>query len=430
VQNSLKVFQFLWSLKEIGRQQVYESVVSVGPANTTLLGRLLETDFDPAPDQELLHAVLLKAVAFTDRIATAMILQRLQPFKSTNYAFSLFQEAICSERDASKDVFTALLEHVDKGGFDINSRFTHRAQSLRLSECEGQTLLHVAFGRGRIDLAIVILERGGDASLLSLDEQGTAGQTPLGHLLWTRSHHNYLALCRFIDSDFVKTRHPAFLLDNAVIKPQQNYNIFHQLCQGEDERVHNHNGYKLSTLNELIKHFKALSFAEPAAEVRFRELLNERMILNGEDGFTPLLLAVSSGFDRAIPLLFRNGADPCVRIGEDTESGYSGVTALVAFDSRSPKAFMLEFKEKTARLRRGGSAWIHPKSPVAAKMTFEYDERSERTLVQLKQVMESSDQGRMMWEKWTKFKESADGETATLGFWGYLNGLGQSCVAM
>ncbi|ORY13461.1 hypothetical protein BCR34DRAFT_510962 [Clohesyomyces aquaticus] len=398
VSKSFEVFQYLWSLGEVSRQAVYESTVSVGPASSALLGHLLSMDYDPCPDEALLRGVLLKAVTFTDRTAVAMILERVGALKYSEYTMFLLHIAICSGSDASKEVFTSLLKHTDKENFDINVRFTFENGKLEFSETKGRTLLHVAFSRGKISQAIEILQLGGDPSILSLDQNGAIGQTPLGHLLHPRSHHNYLSLQSLIHSPFLTT-HPTFVLDNAVIRPHDNYNIFHQLCQGEDERVHNSAGYRVSALNEVLNHFKALSATQPASRSKFLELLNAPTTRDGETRFTPLLLAVSSGFSQAIPLLCENGADLFVGFEEEA------LAVFAAFASRSPAAFSAEFQHKYTSLQEHGFPWIDPTCSVAAEMRSEYAKRSDLTEKELKKAMQKSELGRKRWEKYEEWKE-------------------------
>jgi len=305
---------------------------------------------------------------------------------------------MCSEKGLPNAVFVLLLNHCEDN-FDFNRRFTHRNARLELCETEGKTLLHVAMANGQTHMAIELLDRKADPKIVSIEHNQRPGQTPLGHLISTRSEYNHMALCNLIESAWVKDN-PTFLLRNAIIRPDINQNIFHSLCQNEQERAHDSPSQQISTMSKLIYHFRDISKDDPYLEREFKDLLNARMIVQtdmwtGEQ--TPLLLAVSSGFDAAIRVLCDNGADVLVRVDPDPEQEFLGFSVLHMIDiSRDSEAWEANHKWRLNSLRRLGMPWIEIDSSLAAKMKLEFEKRTQRCLGELERLLGTTNEGREM----------------------------------
>lgn len=409
VERSLDVFKYLCEIGALARKEAYLSTVSVGPESPKLLKQLLEVDYTLSPDVSILEEVLLHAVQFSNEASIEIVLERFSKFKMTDYTILILCSAIDSTQAASLSSFRRLLDHLDSD-FDINVRFTH--QHVRetgrpmISTIEGVTMLHFAFSRGKTSMAIELLSRGANPTVLSLGPKSEmSGATPLGHLLFSQTHHNSLALCEFLRSKYLKDN-PTFILDNAILNPNRRQNIFHFICSGEDERVHNGTGHKVAALYDLLDHLQSIN--EVGAREKVIELLNARLIDNDEEGQTPLLIAVSSGFSQAISPLVHAGARPLKLVGENKSTQTRGISILHMADFRSSLVWKEEFRDKYRRLRVMGFPWIDINSPVASKMRADYEERTWECISEIRDVLLQSLEGRTLWNR-RKAAREADG---------------------
>ena len=396
---SMDLFRALWDIGALSREDAYHSAVEGGASSSRVLARLLETDYAESPDQDLLRGVLKIAAMAGDREAVRMILARLPRLELSSYTIAVFCGAIYSDQAGSVEVLKRLLDHCGPG-WDINARFTHRYVSAPgdepvLSDDDGVTLLHFALGRGRTSAGIELLSHGADPAVQSRDARRKGnGITPLGHLLFAQSNHNYLALRELVRSDFVRRDHPTFILDNAVVDERRNYNVFHHLCEGEDEQVHNHAGHKTAALRDLLDHCSSVVAGRPEAEERFRALLHARMRATGEEAMAPIHVAASNGFTEGISLLARQGVDVLDRVGVGCVPGFAGFTPLHFVLLRSPLVWEQNFKSKSRMLWWSRIPWIDAKGPVAANMKRDYQERTHECLGGLENLMKQSSEGR------------------------------------
>ncbi|KAK3381152.1 hypothetical protein B0H63DRAFT_523886 [Podospora didyma] len=299
IDRSIAIFSIFWEVGALSREDAYLSTVWLGGSSSCLLARLLETDYTSSPNPGLLRGLLRKAAVMADRDAVRMILERLPWLELSSYTVGVFCEAIHLGEPGLDDVVRLLLAHCGPG-FDVDTRFTSRQVSVSnpepmLSADDGQTLLHFALGRGRVTASIELLRHGAKPTVQSPDAgRQSNGMTPLRHLLFPQSNHNYLALREFLQSDYVRRDHPTFILDNAT-----------------------------AALRELLRHCNAVAAERPETEAQFRKLLSARMQEDGEERMAPIHIAAANGFAEAIELLAREGVDVLDRVGVGCEPGFA-----------------------------------------------------------------------------------------------------------
>lgn len=393
VRNSLKVFRLLWDQNILTRQEAYVSAVGLGAASPDLLEQLLRMDYRQSPDMDLLHQIIHPAIVFGDHECVRLLLEEIPPLEADSFTLSLLRDAICSDRRGSSEVVALLLDHTGPK-FEINSRFTHQGSTgqvpkLTLVSDGGYTLLHMAFSRGRISKAIELLRHGADPNVVSSPADGSgsgAGMTPLGHLLFPHSHHNYLALYEFLQSDYVNAEYPTFILDHAVLEPRRNYNIFHHLTEGEHERVHNNSGLKIELLHQILQHCRRIVQIYPEKKPAFQHFLNARLRDGEEDTMAPMHIAASNGFSMALRLLAQEGVKVWDRVGVDIAAGCPGFTPLDFVRMRSSELWEEEFMQKKRMLRAGGLPLFDLSGPIAVSLKEDYNRRTQECEEELEKL--------------------------------------------
>lgn len=408
VEASCETFRYLFGKGILSRREAYASTVSLGSGDARLLKRLMDEDYDEDRDLAMVKTLLIDAVINGDIAAVKILLGYLPQFGTSDYAIYALTSAITSRGAEEDAVFKLLLRHVSKS-FDINVRFTHlhvkTHQSPVISDIEGHTLLHSAFDHGKINMAIELLGKGADPTILSVDKKAPEdGMNAFGRLFFANTHHNHLALKRFLQSEYIR-EHPNFLFENAIILPASNCNIFHFLTSDESSRVYDSFIHQITALNDLLAQMRKA----PSSKTRVRDLLNaQRVEAGGELGITPLYNAAVSGFADAVRLLVAKGADPLFRILADPDNGIPGLTPLHAVDTRSLKAWKEDWIVHERILLRNGVPWFEMGAPVAQKWATNYEERTWKTIRALKQILIKTPAGRELWTKRVEFR-SRDG---------------------
>ncbi|KAF5965584.1 serine/threonine protein kinase [Fusarium bulbicola] len=404
VEASCETFRYLFGKGILPRREAYASTVSLGSGDARLLKSLLEKDYDEERDLDMVKRLLIDAAINCDISAVQILLGHLPRFETSDYSIHALTSAITSRAAEDDAVFKLLLQHVSQA-FDINARFTHlhvkTHQSPVISEIEGHTLLHSTFDHGKINMAIELLRRGADPKILSIDKDSPGtGMNAFGRLFFANTHHNHLALKRFLQSEYIR-EHTDFLFDNFIIIPASNRNIFHLLTSDEDSRVHDSFIHQITALKELLGHMRKA----PSSKTRVRDLLNTQTIeAGGELGFTPLFIAAVSGFADAVRLLVAKGADPLFRIMADAESGIPGLTPLHVVDTRSLEAWKEDWLVHEKTLLRNGVPWFEMRAPVAQKWASDYEERTWETICVLKQILIKTPAGRELWKNRKEFR--------------------------
>ncbi|KFA81403.1 hypothetical protein S40288_11377 [Stachybotrys chartarum IBT 40288] len=399
IERSWETFQYLFQQNILPREEAYMSTISLGSGDARLLQKLLEEDYDELQDNAMLERLLIHAVTTSEVEAVELLLHRTPLFETTNYAVHVLTCAITSPGATADHIFALLLQHLSPN-FDINVRFTSLyAQTERsplISEIEGHTLLHSAFDYGKVRMAVALLRRGADTSILNIDKTSPGtGMNAFGRLFFANTHHNYLALKDFLGSEYIH-EHPSFLVDHAVIFPGSNRNVFHFLTSDEDSRLHDSAIHKTTVLNELLRHLRKT----PSFRAKVKDLLNSQTReTDGEMGVTPLHNAAASGFADAIGLLVAAGADPLFRVGADPDQGYSGITPLHVVDTRSTEVWKQEWFIREAKLAEGNFPWFEVGAPLAKSWKSQYEKRTWRTVRALKQILMKSSAGRELWER-------------------------------
>ncbi|KEY73417.1 hypothetical protein S7711_11084 [Stachybotrys chartarum IBT 7711] len=399
IERSWETFQYLFQQNILPREEAYMSTISLGSGDARLLQKLLEEDYDELQDNAMLERLLIHAVTTSEVEAVELLLHRTPLFETTNYAVHVLTCAITSPGATADHIFALLLQHLSPN-FDINVRFTSLyAQTERsplISEIEGHTLLHSAFDYGKVRMAVALLRRGADTSILNIDKTSPGtGMNAFGRLFFANTHHNYLALKDFLGSEYIH-EHPSFLVDHAVIFPGSNRNVFHFLTSDEDSRLHDSAIHKTTVLNELLRHLRKT----PSFRAKVKDLLNSQTReADGEMGVTPLHNAAASGFADAIGLLVAAGADPLFRVGADPDQGYSGITPLHVVDTRSTEVWKQEWFIREAKLAEGNFPWFEVGAPLAKSWKSQYEKRTWRTVRALKQILMKSSAGRELWER-------------------------------
>ncbi|CAM1508683.1 Fc.00g055310.m01.CDS01 [Cosmosporella sp. VM-42] len=380
VDRTADLLLYLRKIDDLSRLEMYEPAVSSTVGDVRLLIRLLEIDFSDDPDETLAHSLLRYAIISSDSDSVRVLLALLPPLDTSNRSIHALCLTIQVSGISSDTISRMLLEHLDDD-FDINTRFTYsdsdQTRSPRLSEVEGQSLLHIAFSYGRIAIAIDLLNRGASPTHLSIDKnQKLTGLTPLGKLLFSGTHSHCLALKTFLESDYIKNHdNQNFMIDHALLMPHLKRNIFHFLCGEEDGRVHETATHKTEAMLALLQHC-----ASKVRSDRLVELLNARMGTSDDDesGFTPLHIAASTGFAKAVGLLSGFGADPLKTTSRSVTE--PGETPLQIAKRRDAKLWERDFNFKFNILTEAGFPWISIDCPVAMQMKEGYESRTRDTI--------------------------------------------------
>ncbi|KAH7146143.1 hypothetical protein EDB81DRAFT_721027 [Dactylonectria macrodidyma] len=404
VERTFDMFQYLFSHNLLSREQAYKSTTALCAGDPRLLQKLLEDDYPAHRDETLLRSVLVNAVQTSDSDATILIVPLIRKLQSTDpFDMYLLHQAVISTGRRSLEICLSLLEHVHSN-FCINARYSMLGATAEipaiLSCTQGATLLHWAFSHGNIDHAIELLRRGADPAVAYVDPTNPAKGTinAFAQLLIPQTHYNYLALCRFLKSHYVKQENPIFVLDQAIMNPETNHSILHLLCGDEDTRLHN-SPHRMAYLQELLRHLRGLS----SHRSRILKLLNLQMLHDGEKGMTALHLAADSGFHDAVKSLVAAGADAMFRIAADPAIGHPGVTALHVVDMRDVTVWDEQWDIREGVLRRGGVPWLSKTSPVAKKLRAEYENRTHATMRELEAVLKKIPAGRDLLAKRAAF---------------------------
>lgn len=181
-------------------------------------------------------------------------------------------------------------------------------QSIIINKTQGDTLLHRMLAFGRVDMFFFLVESGANTDLLN-----RRGLTPLGRLLRVDSPHSRAALHLIIDHA------PSFLLDHYMVNPYTRTNILHAILESwELSRSHKMRRCLL-ILKRVLRHLRNQN------PDLLQQLLGAPNKPTKEypdgGGYTPLHLAVMTGFLDAIEELIDFGADPL----SDAFLGYSPV---------------------------------------------------------------------------------------------------------